>query len=212
MPLSFHSEALGTVQKRVLRQLGPLMTQRQFYLGGGTALAIHFGHRRSGDFDWFTGERLADPLRLAQEIRDAKIPFLSGQVERGTLHGTVSGVRVSFLEYRYPLLNAALLWPDFGCRIASLADLACMKLSALAQRGSKKDFVDIYTLGLKYCSVPHMLRLYQQKYAIEDLGHVLYSLVYFDNADKERMPKVLWDIDWRTIKNALQKWVKETAQ
>jgi hypothetical protein len=210
--LSFHPEALGTVQKKVLRQLGPLMTQRQFYLGGGTALAIYFGHRRSVDFDWFTRERLTDPLRLAQEIRDEKIPFVSGQVERGTLHGTVSGVRVSFLEYRYPLLDTAVLWSDFGCRIASLDDLACMKLSALAQRGSKKDFVDIYALGLKHRSLPHMLRLYQQKYAIEDPGHVLYSLVYFDDADKERMPRMLWDIDWRAVKNALQKWVKEIAK
>ena len=210
--LSFHPEALGTVQKKVLRQLGPLMSQRQFYLGGGTALAIHFGHRRSLDLDWFTGERLADPLRLAQEIRDEGVPFVSGQMDRGTLHGTVSGVRVSFLEYRYPLLKATISWRDFGCHIASLDDLACMKLSALAQRGSKKDFVDVYALGLKYRSLLDMLRLYQQKYAIEDLGHILYSLVYFDDADRERMPRMLWDTDWRAVKNTLQKWVKEIAR
>jgi hypothetical protein len=46
------------------------MTAQQFYLGGGTALAIHLGHRRSVDFDWFTRERIADPLRLAHDQKD----------------------------------------------------------------------------------------------------------------------------------------------
>jgi len=211
-PLSLHSQVLGTAQKRVLRQLGLLMRQRQFYLGGGTALAIHFGHRHSVDLDWFTQERIADPLRLAQEVRDEGVPLVSSQVERGTLHGMVSGVRVSFLEYRYPLLKAAGLWPEFGCLIASLEDLACMKLSALAQRGSKKDFVDIYALGLKYITLSEMLHVYRQKYSITDLGHVLYSLAYFDDADKERMPRMLWETDWRAIKKTLQQWVREATR
>lgn len=87
-----------------------------------------------------------------------------------------------------------------------------MKLSALAQRGSKKDFVDIYALGLKRCSLPDILRLYQQKYSIQDLGHVLYSLVYFDDADRERMPQMLWDTDWRAIKKAIQGWVRKMTR
>jgi hypothetical protein len=187
------------------------MSQGQFYLGGGTALAIRFGHRRSADLDWFTRERLADPLRLAEEIRDEGVPFVTAQLEQGTLHGTVSGVRVSFLEYRYPLLHTAVLWPEFGCFIASPEDLACMKLSALAQRGSKKDFIDIYALGLELHSLPAMLRLYQQKYAMEDVGHVLYGLVYFDDADRERMPRMLWDTDWRAVKKTLREWVRTIA-
>ncbi|MBI4640768.1 MAG: nucleotidyl transferase AbiEii/AbiGii toxin family protein, partial [Candidatus Tectomicrobia bacterium] len=182
----FHEKILTAVQKKVLQQLGSIITQWQFYLVGGTALAVHFGHRHSVDLDWFTGEQITDPMRLAQEIRDEGIPFLTGQIERGTLHGTVSGVRVSFLEYQYRLLNPPVVWPEFGCLIASLEDLACMKLSAVAQRGAKKDFIDIYALGLKHCSLWDMLRLYQQKYSIEDIGHLLYSLTYFSDADRER--------------------------
>jgi len=208
----FHETVLSAVQKRVLQQLGPVMTPLQLYLVGGTALAIHFGHRHSVDLDWFTGEQITDPMRLSQEIRDEGIPFLTGQIERGTLHGTVSGVQVSFLEYRYPLLNSPFSWPEFGCLIASLEDLACMKLSAVAQRGYKKDFIDIYALGLKHCSLWDMLRLYQQKYSIEDIGHLLYSLTYFSDADRERMPKMLWDIDWRTIKKAIQEWVRDMVR
>lgn len=209
--MGFHPEVLGAVQKRVLRQLGPVMTEWQFYLGGGTALAIYLGHRRSLDLDWLTGKRIADPMRLAQDIRDEGIPLVTGQVERGTLHGRVSGVRVSFLEYRYPLLKPLVSWPEGGCLIASLEDLASMKLSALAQRGSKKDFVDVYALGLRHKPLQEMLRLYQQKYSIEDIAHVLYGLAYFDDADRERMPRMLWDSDWRTVKKTIQEWVREVA-
>jgi hypothetical protein len=127
------------------------MTAQQFYLGGGTALAIHLGHRRSVDFDWFTQEHITDPLRLAQDLNDQGIVFVTRSIERGTLHGSVSGVQVSFLEYRYPLLQPLVAWPMFGCTLASPEDLACMKLSALAQRGAKKDFIDIYALGIRSC-------------------------------------------------------------
>lgn len=199
------------MQTRVLGQLGPILRRWQFYLAGGTALALHFGHRRSLDLDWFTADRVLDPLRLAQNLRDEGVPFITGHTERGTLHGTVSAVRVSLLEYRYPLLKPLVSWPQGGADIASLEDLACMKLTALAQRGSKKDFVDVYALSLQHKPLRELLRLYQQKYAIADVAHVLYGLAYFRDADKERMPKMLWDTDWRTIKQTIQRWVREIA-
>ena len=187
------------------------MTRWRFYLGGGTALAIALGHRHSVDLDWFTVEQIADPLRLAQDIRAEGVSFTTGRIDRGTLHGSVSGVRVSFLEYRYPLLAPLISWPEVGCQLATLEDLSCMKLAALAQRGAKKDFVDIYALGLRGKPLAEMLRLYQRKFLVEDTIHVLYGLTYFDDADKERMPRMLWNTDWRTVKRAIQRWVKEAT-
>jgi len=185
--------------------------RQHYYLGGGATIAIYLGHRHSVDLDWFTEEGITDPMRLAQNIRDKGIPFVTGQIERGTLHGTISGVRIRFLEYKYPLLKPLIIWQKAACQLATLEDLACMKLSALTQRGSKKDFVDIYALGLRYFSLRDMLRLYQKKFSVEDMGHVLYGLSYFDDADKERLPKMFWDTDWRTIKKTIQSWVKEVA-
>jgi len=186
-----------------------MMKQWQFYLGGGTAIALCLGHRHSIDFDWFSEERIADPLRLAQDIRDKGSPFVTGQIDRGTLHGTISGIRMSFLEYRYPLLKPPISYLDNLCQIASLEDLACMKLSAIAQRGSKKDFLDVYALGLRRISLKNMLELYQKKYSVRDTAHLLYGLSFFDDADKERMPKIYWDVDWRTAKKTIQGWVRE---
>ena len=185
--------------------------EQHFYLGGGTAIAIYLGHRHSMDLDWFIEKSMGDPMRLAQSFRDRGISFVTGQIEPGTLHGTISGVRVSFLEYKYPLLRPLVLWQEVSCQMASLEDLVCMKLSALAQRGSKKDFVDIYALGLKSFSLSDMLRFYQRRYSVEDIAHVLYGLSYFDDADKERLPKMTWDIDWRIVKKTIQGWVREVA-
>ena len=207
-----HLEVLSTAQKTVLKKLGPLMKQWHFYLGGGTAIAIYLGHRHSVDLDWFTEKGIGDPMRLAQDIRNQGITFVTGQIERGTLHGTISGIRVSFLEYRYPLLKPLVFKPQFTSQIASLEDLACMKLSAIAQRGSKKDFVDLYALGMKDIPLKNMVRFYKQKYSVEDVAHVIYGLSYFDDADKERMPKMFWNTGWRTIKNTIQGWVREIGR
>ncbi len=209
--MSFHAEILQGSQTQILRQLSPFASSHQFYLGGGTALAIHFGHRYSLDFDWFTQEKIADPLLLAQDLRDEGISFITGSVERGTLHGVSESVRLSFMEYHYPLLEPLVPLPEFGCNLASLADLACMKLSAVSQRGSRKDFFDIYTLVNKTFSLQKMLSMYQRKFSVKDISHVLYGLAYFDDAEREPDPKLLWDMDWQIVKQNVQGWLRELA-
>jgi predicted nucleotidyltransferase component of viral defense system len=82
-----------------------------------------------------------------------------------------------------------------GCQLASLDDLTAMKLAAISQRGSRKDFLDIYELGIKHAPLKRMLELYEQKYAVDDIGHVLLGLSYFDDAEREPMPMVIWGIN-----------------
>jgi hypothetical protein len=209
--MKIHADILTAVQKKSLQRLGPFALREGFYLGGGTAVALQLGHRRSVDFDWFTSAHLADSLRLAASLGQEKIPFTTGQVERGTLHGSVYRVRVSFFDYAYPLLNPVFHWKEYSCPLASLADLACMKLAAIAQRGSKKDFIDIYALGRERYSLEDMLTLYRTKYDVADIGHLLYGLSYFDEAEKERMPFMRWDVDWKDIRKTIQAWVKRCA-
>jgi hypothetical protein len=205
--MTWHPEILGRRQERVLAQIGPVLSRRGFYLVGGTAVAFHLGHRRSVDFDWFTPERF-DPLEVAQDLREEGIAFVTGNVAPGTLHGLVRGVHVSLIRHNYPLL-AGLRVRRGGIRVAARADLSAMKLSAVAQRGAKKDFVDIYALGQHSNSLRQMLQWYRRKFSVEDLDHVLRSLVYFDDADPERLPRILWEVDWRTIKNTIRRWVKD---
>lgn len=209
--VSIHPEVLAPKQRRVLTRLGPLIDAEGYYLGGGTAIALHLGHRRSVDLDWFTGGETPDLLALGRRIQEGGVDLEVSRVAPGTLHGEVSGVRVSLLEYRYRLLQPLVSCPEYGCQLASLDDLACMKLSALAQRGTRRDFVDIYVLALKHRPLPEMIGLYRTKYAVSETAHILYALSYFDDADHEPPPRMLWSMPWRTVKATIRGWVRELA-
>lgn len=208
--MTLHSEVLRPPQRRVLRSLGPLAAGRGFYLAGGTALALQLGHRRSVDLDWFA-ERFPDPVDLIPMLQIPGARAQLVQQDEGTLHAVVAGVSVSFLAYRYPLLAPALVAEEHGALLASMDDIASMKLSAITQRGARKDFVDIYALGVNHRPLSEMLGLYQQKYGFLDRLHVLRALTYFADADAQPMPPMLWRLNWRTVKSTIQSWVRELA-
>ncbi|MEW6666931.1 MAG: nucleotidyl transferase AbiEii/AbiGii toxin family protein [Thermodesulfobacteriota bacterium] len=207
-----HEEILQGAQPEALRMMARSVTEQGFYLAGGTALALQLGHRRSVDFDWFTDGFLHDPILLAQQLRDEHVPFETSSTERGTLHGAIAGVRVTFLEYRYPLLQPPIFSAELGCRLAGLEDIACMKLSALAQRGSRKDFIDIYALFRTGLTLGSTLNEYRRKYAVKDIAHVLYGLAYFDDAEREEPPYMVWDLDWKEVKKTIQKRISEFSE
>jgi predicted nucleotidyltransferase component of viral defense system len=198
-------------QQRVLREIGSSATQRGFYLAGGAALGLHLGHRRSVDLDWFTGERIENPLELARDLQDRGLAIQVDSAQQKTLHGDVRGVRVSFFEYRYPVLMPPLNQSDLGCVVASLEDLAAMKLLAVAQRGAKKDFLDIHALGQHGLSLGEMLALFRRKFAVEDVSRVLYSLCYFEDADPDPMPTMHTAVTWDRAKADIRTWVKAAA-
>ncbi len=206
--MKFKREILVEPQWQVLRKIGLVITHHNFYLGGGTAIALQLGHRRSVDFDWFIAGDF-DPLSFAQKLREQIPSFVTEQISPGTLHGRLTGVRLTFLAYRYPLLEPLVPWPAAGCELASLDDLACMKLVAVAQRGTKKDFVDIHALGRGQFPLEKMLDLYKRKYDIQDVVHLLYALTYFNDADNEPLPQMLRAANWQTIKDDIEEWVAE---
>jgi hypothetical protein len=208
-PLIFSKVVLSPAARKVLSQIGPYLEDRHFYLGGGTALALYLGHRKSKDFDWFRKDPIKDPLRFGKDMQDTGIPIRFVQLDKGTLEGTVSRIRVSLIEYRYPLLQAVSHWTEMGMSIASIPDLAAMKLSAITQRGSKKDFIDILALSRIGMDLSAMLSAYQTKFKTREIGHVLYSLTYFDDADQERPPVMIWSLDWKTVKRTVKVWVNE---
>jgi len=209
--MKYFVEGLPKKQIKVLKALGPHMVSKGFYLAGGTALAIYLGHRVSVDLDWFTPQPMEDSLHFAQELRNVGIEVEIQQVSPGTLHGRLQDVRVTFLQYQYPMIQSLQHWKDMNCDLAALEDLACMKLSAIAQRGARKDFCDLYALGKTSFSLQEMLNFYQRKFGVRDIGSVLYGLVYFDDAENERMPRMLWKVTWKEIKSTIVKWVKDIS-
>ncbi len=207
---ALHREALTGEGLEVLELHARAADEEGFYLAGGTALALQLGHRRSVDFDWFTSEAL-EPMRLARLLVDRGVPFTASSSARGTLHGSVRGIRVSFLEFRYPLLEPALASPELGCKLAGLRDIGAMKLAALAQRGARKDFHDIVALGRAGLHLEELLASYRGRFGVHDIGHVLVALTYFEDADRAPEPILDARESWEQVKETLRTWVQDYA-
>ena len=204
-----YGDILNAPQKRVLPPLAQALAEMDLYLAGGTALALQIGHRPSIDFDWF-GKRIGDPEILFHRLQSAGLDFtvLSSRYE--TVYVEVENVQVSFIGYCYPLLASPVSWDEYGgMNLASLDDIACMKLSAVTNRGSRKDFIDLHHLITNFKPLASYLALFQKKFRQQDIGHVVRSLVYFEEAEREPGIPMLHGVDWQGMKKDFATWVRE---
>ena len=202
-----HIEVLNTAQKNVLPALANALVNAGFYLAGGTALALQVGHRQSIDFDWFTPQ-LGDPEVLFRNLKSSDIVFEIQSISPETVYLVIDTVQMSFISYDYPMLQPKVLWRELGVYLAGMNDIACMKLSAIASRGSRKDFFDLYYLIKHFRSLEDYLDLYIKKYENRDIGHVVRSLIYFADAEKEPDIKMIKPLNWDDLKSDFVKWVK----
>jgi hypothetical protein len=193
---------LETIAPRTLALLKELMADRacaKFALGGGTAIALHIGHRISIDLDLFTtatfkGNGLLARLKCRDrcEVIDAE--------SANTLLLMIDGIKVDMIRFDYPR-NAELV-VEGGIRMFDLPDLVPMKLGAICGRGARKDFYDIACL-LERFSLRQMLDWYQAKYPRYELFPVLKSLVYFEDAEDQPEPHMLWPLEWGEVKERI---------
>lgn len=198
--------SLSEKTKSALGLLGKSKILSQAYLAGGTALALQIGHRFSFDLDFFTLHPFSadEVTRGLKEVGDFK-PRLSVS---HTLLGNFNEVDFSLLLYNFPLINKLLTFG--GLNLAGIEDIAAMKLSAISDRGTKRDFIDLYFLLQKF-SLERLFEFYEQKYKkLEvNLYHLLKSLVYFADAEEEKMPQMLIKVDWKKIKECLRGKVRQ---
>ena len=127
----------------------------------------------------------------------------------GTLYVKVDGVWNSFMQYLYPLLEPLISIAEHRIELSSFADITAMKLEAIVQRGARKDFIDIYAIGTTTMPLSEMLNCYRRKYKTDKISHILVSLTYFNDADLEPMPDMVWDVTWKEIKRTIQEWVRD---
>ena len=201
-----YPETIDAQTKRVLEKIKTLKFVKNFYLAGGTALAIQCGHRKSIDLDFFSKENFS-----TAELKEELLKIVSLAVtseEDGTLNCIIDGVKVSFLRYRYDLLFPFV--EIEGVLLADERDIAAMKIDAASSRGSKKDFIDIYELLKKY-SLAEIIDFFEKKYSAIQYNklHILKSLVFFDDAEEEPMPIMLNNVDWKEVKEKITKEVGE---
>jgi len=180
------------------------------YLAGGTALALQIGHRVSIDLDFFTPE-VFDERKLA-EVLTSHIGFAKTGIAKLTIWGTIVRTKFSMFYYEYPLLEKTI--PFEGLQLASLSDIAAMKIHAIEDRGTRRDFIDVYFLS-KTFKLKEMVDLYRKKYAISNdrLYGTLRALDYFTDAEMETlMPRMLIKTNWNEVKAYFQNEVKSLAR
>jgi len=195
-----YEDTLYPKTKGVLETIQHQPLLQDFYLAGGTALALQIGHRKSIDLDFFISELPStDQIITALSSNN---PTITQQTQSG-IDMYIQEVKVSFLQYSYPLLAPLVSYQQI--KLASIEDIACMKVSAIASRGMKKDFVDIFFI-LKIMSLEDLLHNFQKKYqGIQyQTLHLLKSLVYFNDAEGDPDPDYLTPVDWEEVKSTLQ--------
>lgn len=208
--MKLHREVLGLNQAKALERLAPVTLAQGFYLAGGTALALRFGHRQSLDLDWFTASTFGNAMKLVERIRASGIDLEATTLDEGTVHGSLMSVPTTFLDYPYRRI-APLGRAREGYRLASLDDLATMKLSAIVDRGAKKDFIDVYALVREHKPLHELIRLYLRRFRLSDPGHVLTAMSYFADAEAMPLPVMRWNVTWTEVKAYLQQSVRAAA-
>lgn len=189
----------------------PLLKElkENFYLAGGTALALQIGHRDSIDFDFFSVDNFDTSdlfKKLAYIFRDYTIQKV--QDEKNTLTIVVdNSIKISFFTYKYSLIKPLVIKRNIN--FASIEDIACMKLMAITSRSTEKDYIDLYFI-LHSMKLSNLLFLVQQKYSTADINLIIKSLVYFDDVIEEAiMFKNNKKISFNKVKIFLQKIIKE---
>lgn len=196
-------EVIDKSRYNILEKIIQKVSLDRYYLAGGTALALQTGIRESFDFDFFVQTEFDENL-LVQELEEV------GELEvtvcrKGTLHAILNGVQITFLHFENNLVEDKVMTEDInGLYLASIKDIAIMKLIAISQRGTKKDFFDLYYICNHFnITIKDILDILDKKYDKNKINylHIIQSLAYFEDAEDENLPKVFINYNWGTIKD-----------
>ena len=195
-------EILGKGRDNLLKEL-KFLEDFGFYLAGGTALALQIEHRTSLDFDFYSKKKF-DNKKLLQKLEKRFKQIKLVQNPEQTLTVKINGISVSFFHYPYLLLCPLVELKDCP-PMASLKDIAAMKLIAIIQRGTRRDFIDIYFL-IKKLGLKTILSLAKRKYPSFNIYLSLQALSFFEDAGekgKGRRTFVIEDVSWSEVKKSI---------
>jgi predicted nucleotidyltransferase len=209
-----HWEALTSTTHQAFMKVAHLPAISNFYLAGGTGLALHLGHRFSVDLDFFSPDE--DAVGAVQ--RDAMRNLLNGSSfsvtydKDGTFVVTWQGVGISFFRLPlYPLVQEPLVVE--GVPMATIPEIGAMKLAAIIDRGPRKDLVDLYCL-LQAVSLETIFSVAAVKYARVHSFPVsaMRALAYFADAEKLPMPRMLDRTPWAKMRKFLEQQALEVGR
>ena len=186
---------------QLIQQLQTLPGLREFYLVGGTALALQLNHRNSIDIDLFTrnefqNKEIIDYILASGFSFDVQFNF------NNTIIGFINKVKVDFIRHAYPFVLPPIT--EEGITYLSKEDIAAMKLNAISNSGKRlKDFIDIYFL-LEHFTLHEMIEFYTIKYPNFNPLIALKAINYFEDIDPSiDPPKLKIKLPLAEIKNRI---------
>jgi len=195
------------VSKRLLALLRNLQSEtvfKDYFLVGGTALALQIGHRKSFDIDLFTQNELKIPeiTKYLTKYHGNKYQILNTQ---NTIYQVmIDQIKVDFVFHPFKLVES--VFHDKQIKFLGLKDIAAMKLHAIEISGNRaKDFIDIFYL-LKEMSLKDMFKYYQIKYSTKNIFNAKRSLGFFDDVPKEGWQEILF-VDQKVSSTMVKKTI-----
>ena len=199
---NWHYETLPRQTKKALDFLSKeeWLKKSNWYLAGGTALALQAGHRKSVDLDFFSEDRNFDEKKLLANF--AENSNLEIEVEeKNTIYAKLFGAKVSFIAYPFFVPKQKPLWHG-TIRVLDQIDIGVMKITAISQRGRKRDFFDLYWCAHNVEPLENIIKRLKVQYPMvaHDYHHILKSTVYFEDAESDPEPEIYFPADWKKVK------------
>ena len=199
--IKWHLDILPRRTKKALNLLAehPWLKHSDWYLAGGTALALQTGHRSSVDLDFFTPKDNFNNRILLRHFKNHN--WSTTIVKQGAIYGELEGAKISFIAY--PFFISKLPFVYYGSvRLLDPMDIAVMKIVAISQRGRKRDFFDLYWCANNIAPLKKIILKLNAQYpsVAHDYYHILKSLVYFADAENDVIPKINFNATWLQVK------------
>jgi hypothetical protein len=198
-----HKETIDRSTLELLKKLQNKEYLDEFFLVGGTALALLYGHRKSIDIDLFSNFNFDAGKLLENLSTDFQFQlFFSAE---NTIKGSINGIQIDLIAHRYPMIGTPVITE--GISILAVEDIAAMKLNAISTSGQRvKDFIDIYYLLDKF-SLAELISFYKNKYSQYNEVNVLKSITWFNDVVLDEWPVILKDknLKWDEVKNRITK-------
>ncbi len=190
----------------------PWIGKSNWYLAGGTALALQAGHRKSVDLDFFTVKKDFDNPELLDNFL-GNSGWKVALNKKNTVYGELLGAKISFIAYPFFIPKQKFI--RYGAiKILHPLDIAVMKIIAISQRGRKRDFFDLYWCAKNIESLGKLLKRLKTQYPLvaHNYHHILKSLVYFNDAEGDPSPEISFKTDWQEVKKFFREDIKNISE
>ena len=178
-----HPEAITLKQQKVFDRLKKFP---EYYLAGGTALALQIGHRISVDFDFFSLKKIPPGLlaRIRKIFKESKIEIIVNHSKQLTVN--IDGVNLTIVKYPFPPMFAL---KDYkGVKLLSISEIAAAKAYILGRRATLKDYVDLYyVLKEKYLTLVKLIRMAEKQYEEFDPRLFMEQLIYLKDVEDAKV-------------------------